>query len=137
MFNHMSINTNNNRKPYSAAIDLEYMDLEYMLIIYSNLRSEVDNNDIGSPIRLQLMELVYKCHELENENMELAVLKTMLSAVTSVSLQIHGDCLLQIVRTCYNIFLGSKNALNHAIAKSSLIQMMIIVFHRMEADSFF
>lgn len=105
------------------------------LIIYSNLRGEVDNKDRGSPILLQLMELVCKCHELEDENMELAVLKTLLSAVTSVSLQIHGDCLLQIVRTCYNIFLGSKNAVNQATAKASLIQMLIIVFHRMEADS--
>lgn len=105
------------------------------LIIYSHIRGEVDNKDRGSLILLQLMELVCKCHELEDENMELAVLKTLLSAVTSVSLQIHGDCLLQIVRTCYNIFLGSKNAVNQATAKASLIQMLIIVFHRMEADS--
>jgi brefeldin A-inhibited guanine nucleotide-exchange protein len=90
---------------------------------------------MGSPILLQLMELVCKCHELEDENMELAVLKTLLSAVTLVSLQIHGDCLLQIVRTCYNIFLRSKNAVNQATAKASLIQMLIIMFHRMEADS--
>jgi brefeldin A-inhibited guanine nucleotide-exchange protein len=105
------------------------------LIIYSNLRGEVDNKDRGSPILLQLMELVCKCHELEDENMELVVLKTLLSIVTSVSLQIHGDCLLQIVRTCYNIFLRSKNVVNQATAKASLIQMLIIMFHRMEADS--
>ena len=83
------------------------------------------------------MELVCKCHELEDENMELAVLKSMLSAVTLVSLQIHGDCLFQIVRTCYNIFLGSKNAVNQATAKASLIQMLIIDFHKMEAYSSF
>ncbi|KAF4368711.1 hypothetical protein G4B88_000968 [Cannabis sativa] len=52
--------------------------------------------------------------------MELAVLKTLLSAVTSISLRIHGDCLLQI------------NVVNQTTAKASLIQ---IVFRRMEADS--
>ena len=114
------------------------IDLEYMLIIYSNLQGEADNKDMGSPILLQLMELVCKCHELEEENMELAMLtKTMLSVVTSVSLQIHGDFFLQIMRTCYNIFLGSKNAVNQATAKASLIQMLIINFHKMEAYSSF
>ena len=103
-----------------------------MLIIYSNLRGEVDNKDMGSPILLQLMELVCKSHELEDKHMELAVRKSMLSTVTLVSLQIHGDCLFQIVRTCYNIFLGSKNAVNQATAKASLIQMLIIDFHRMD-----
>ena len=82
----MLIKTNNNWKCYSAALDLEYMDLEYMLIIYSNLRCKVDNKDTGSPILLQLMELFYKCHELENKNMELAVLKTMPFAMTSILL---------------------------------------------------
>ena len=75
-----------NGNPYYAAIDIEYMDLEYIFNLYSNLRGNVDNKDTGSPILLQLMELVCKCHELEDENMELAVLKTMISSVTSVSL---------------------------------------------------
>ena len=63
------------------------------------------------------------------------MLKTLLSAVTSVSLRIHGDCLLQIVRTCYDVYLGSKNVVNQTTAKASLIQMLVIVFRRMEADS--
>lgn len=63
------------------------------------------------------------------------MLKTLLSAVTSVSLRIHGDCLLQIIRTCYDVYLGSKNVVNQTTAKASLIQMLVIVFRRMEADS--
>ncbi|KAI9071721.1 hypothetical protein K1719_046325, partial [Acacia pycnantha] len=67
--------------------------------------------------------------------MELLVLKTLLSAVTSISLRIHGDCLLLIVRTCYDIYLVSKNVVNQTTAKASLVQMLVIVFRRMEADS--
>jgi brefeldin A-inhibited guanine nucleotide-exchange protein len=63
------------------------------------------------------------------------VLKTLLTAVTSISLRIHGDSLLQIVRTCYGIYLGSRNVVNQATAKASLVQMSVIVFRRMEADS--
>ncbi|KAL0429005.1 UNVERIFIED_CONTAM: Brefeldin A-inhibited guanine nucleotide-exchange protein 2 [Sesamum radiatum] len=67
--------------------------------------------------------------------MELLVIKALLSAVTSVSLRIHGDCLLQVVRTCYDIYLSSKNMVNQTTAKASLVQMLVIVFRRMEADS--
>ncbi|KAK1372857.1 hypothetical protein POM88_029050 [Heracleum sosnowskyi] len=47
---------------------------------------------------LKLIDWVSKCHEMNEETVEL-LLKTILSADTSVSLRIHGDCLLQIVRT--------------------------------------
>ncbi|KAH9302370.1 hypothetical protein KI387_013953, partial [Taxus chinensis] len=105
------------------------------LIIYSHLCGEVDSKERGNANLFQIFESVCKCHDLGDENMELVVLKTLLSAVTSVSLQIHGDTLLHIVRTCYNIYLGSKNVVNQVTAKASLIQMLIIVFRRMEADS--
>ena len=48
--------------------------------------------------------------------------------------QVHGEALLRIVRTCYNVFLGSKSEVNQTTAKASLTQMLTIVFHRMEAD---
>eukprot|EP01018_Ginkgo_biloba_P032255 Gb_26513 [translate_table: standard] len=105
------------------------------LVMHSHLRGEVDNSNDGNPILLEIMESVCKCFDLGDDNIELGVLKTLLSMVTSVSMQIHGDCLLQIVRTCYNIFLGCENIVNQATAKASLIQMLAIVFHRMEADS--
>lgn len=67
--------------------------------------------------------------------MQTLVIKSILSAVvTSVSLRIHRDSLLLIVRTCYDIYLGSKNVVNQTTAKSSLIQTLVIVFRRMDAD---
>lgn len=82
-----------------------------------------------------MIEAVCKCHNLGDDSIELLVIKTLLSAVTSTSLRIHGDCLLQIVRTCYDLYLLSKNVVNQTTAKASLIQMLVIVFRRMEADS--
>ncbi|XP_059651532.1 brefeldin A-inhibited guanine nucleotide-exchange protein 2-like [Cornus florida] len=112
------------------------VDCIQKLIAHGYLRGEAD--PAGGPetkLLSRLIESVCKCHDLGDEAVELLVLKALLSAVTSVSLRIHGDCLLQIVRTCYDIYLGSKNAVNQTTAKASLIQMLVIVFRRMEADS--
>ncbi|XP_047334488.1 brefeldin A-inhibited guanine nucleotide-exchange protein 2-like [Impatiens glandulifera] len=112
------------------------LDCVQKLIAHGYLRGEVDTT--GGPeakLLSKLIESVCKCHELGDEAIELLVLKTLLSAVTSVSLRMHGDCLLLVVRTCYDVYLGSKNVVNQTTAKASLIQMLVIVFRRMEADS--
>lgn len=112
------------------------LDCIQKLIAYGHIMGEADAN--GTPeskLLFQLMESVCKCHDLGDENVELLVLKTLLSGVTSTGLRIHGDCLLQAVRTCYNVYLGSKNVVNQTTAKASLTQMLVIVFRRMEADS--
>ncbi|XP_047336642.1 brefeldin A-inhibited guanine nucleotide-exchange protein 2-like [Impatiens glandulifera] len=112
------------------------LDCIQKLIAHGYLRGEVDTS--GGPeakLLSKLIESVCKCHELGDEAIELLVLKTLLSSVTSVSLRMHGDCLLLAVRTCYDIYLGSKSEVNQTTAKASLIQMLLIVFRRMEADS--
>ncbi|KAK6918504.1 Mon2/Sec7/BIG1-like, HDS [Dillenia turbinata] len=113
------------------------LDCVQKLIAHGYLRGEADPSGSAPESKLlsRLIESVCKCHDLGDDNVELLVLKTLLSAVTSISLRIHGDCLLQIVRTCYDIYLGSKNVVNQTTAKASLIQMLVIVFRRMEADS--
>ncbi|KAL4567153.1 hypothetical protein LXL04_022727 [Taraxacum kok-saghyz] len=112
------------------------LDCIQKLIAHGCIRGESDPT--GGPdakLLAKLIESVCKCHELGDEGVELLVLKTILSAVTSVALRIHGDSLLRIVRTSYDIYLQSKNVVNQTTAKASLIQMLVIVFRRMEADS--
>jgi len=115
------------------------VDAIQKLIAHGFIRGEADPASSASApeakLLAKLIESVCKCHDLGDEAMELLVLKTMLSAVTSISLRIHGDSLLLIVRTCYDIYLVSKNVVNQTTAKASLIQMLVIVFRRMEADS--
>ncbi|XP_010544658.1 PREDICTED: brefeldin A-inhibited guanine nucleotide-exchange protein 2 [Tarenaya hassleriana] len=112
------------------------IDCVQKLIAHGYIRGEADPSGGADALLLcKLIESVCKCHDLGDDAIELLVLKTLLSAVTSTSLRIHGDCLLQIVRACYDIYLGSKNVVNQTTAKASLIQMLVIVFRRMEADS--
>eukprot|EP00249_Psilotum_nudum_P023695 c28957_g2_i1 orf=862-6204(-) len=112
------------------------LDALQKLISHGHLRGEVDAGSVsGNKCLLQVMDAACKCHDLGDEGIELLVLKTLLSAVTSTSLRVHGESLLKAVRTCYNIYLGSKIVVNQSTAKASLIQMLVIVFRRMEADS--
>ncbi|XP_047965074.1 brefeldin A-inhibited guanine nucleotide-exchange protein 2-like [Salvia hispanica] len=106
------------------------------LIARGYLHGEADPSG-GAEAKLlsKLIVSACNCHDLGDEYAELLVIKLLLSAVTSVSLQLHGDCLLQAVRTCYDLYLNSKNGVNQTTAKASLIQMLVIVFRRMEADS--
>ncbi|CAM6091423.1 unnamed protein product [Calypogeia fissa] len=113
------------------------LDCFQKLIAHGHLRGEMDTGSDagGGKLLLQVMESVCKCYDMGDSDIELLVLKTLLSAVTSSSLRVHGDCLLKAVRTCYNVFLGSKSTVNQTTAKASLTQMLVIVFRRMEADS--
>ncbi|CAN1848932.1 Brefeldin A-inhibited guanine nucleotide-exchange protein 2 [Linum perenne] len=112
------------------------IDCVQKLIAHGYLRGEADpTGGVEGKLLARLIESVCKCYDIGDDAIELSVLKALLSAVTSISLRIHGDCLLQIVRTCYDIYLGSKNVVNQTTAKASLIQMLVIVFRRMEADS--
>ncbi|XP_076951950.1 brefeldin A-inhibited guanine nucleotide-exchange protein 2-like [Bidens hawaiensis] len=112
------------------------VDCIQKLIAFGCLRGESDpSGGLDSKLLGKVIESVCRCSELGDEGVELLVLKTILSAVTSIQLRIHGDSLLEIVRTCYDVFSNSRNVVNQTTAKASLIQMLVIVFRRMEADS--
>ena len=81
------------------------------------------------------VELMCRGYELGDEAVELQLLKGLLTSISCASFQVHGEALLRCVRTCYNIFLGSKSEVNQTTAKATLTQALTIVFHRMEADS--
>lgn len=82
-----------------------------------------------------MIEAVCKSAGLGDDAIELGVLRALLSAVRSPGVLIRGDCLVHIVRTCYNVYLGGLNGTNQICAKSVLAQMMVIVFSRVEQDS--
>ncbi|KAJ7513781.1 hypothetical protein O6H91_23G014100 [Diphasiastrum complanatum] len=112
------------------------LDCFQKLIAHGHLKGDVDTGSgLEFLLLLQIMDSICKCHDLGDEGTELLVLKTLLSAVTSSSFRVHGDFLLKAIRTCYNVYLGSKFAVNQTTAKASLTQMLVIVFRRMEADS--
>ncbi|KAK2984466.1 hypothetical protein RJ640_026953 [Escallonia rubra] len=112
------------------------LDCAFRLFSLGLIRCEIDRSSPDNPsLIMRLIESVCKCAGLGDEVVELGVLKVLLSAVRSPSVVIRGDCLVHIVRSCYNIYLGGLNGTNQICAKSVLAQMMIIVFTRVEDDS--
>ena len=55
--------------------------------------------------------------------------------MTTNTCEIHEGTVLQAVRTCYNIYLASKNLVNQTTAKATLTQMLNVIFSRMEQQA--
>lgn len=53
---------------------------------------------------------------------------------TSQHVEVHKGTVLLAVRTCYNIFLASKNLSNQATAKATLTQMLNVIFNKRVDD---
>ncbi|KAG0557352.1 hypothetical protein KC19_11G122800 [Ceratodon purpureus] len=112
------------------------LDCLHKLISYGHLEGEagVDGGRNGQ-LATEIFNMV--CDSADTtapDSLVLQVIKVLLTAVASSSFQVHGECLLTAVRTCYNIVLSSKNPVNQATAKATLTQMINIVLRRMESD---
>ncbi|RUP52408.1 hypothetical protein BC936DRAFT_143684 [Jimgerdemannia flammicorona] len=73
--------------------------------------------------------------ENTDEKVQLQIIKALLAAVLSSSTPIHQSSLLKAVRTCYNIFLLSRNPANQTIAQATLTQMVHQVFGRVKVGA--
>lgn len=109
------------------------LDCCFKLFSFGLLRCEISNDNAS--LNFRLIDSICKCTSLGEEAVELGVLKVLLSAVRSPSVFVRGECLVHIVRSCYNVYLGGFNGTNQICAKSVLAQMMIIVFTRVESNS--
>jgi len=65
----------------------------------------------------------------------LLIYQALLTVVTANTCEIHDGTVLLAVRTCYNIYLASKNLTNQATAKATLTQMLNVIFARMESQA--
>lgn len=82
----------------------------------------------------QVIDIVCGAADVRDEAVELQVLKSILTAVSSKRFEVHDRALLRSVRTCYNVYLSSKSEVNQNTAKATLTQMLTTVFHRLETD---
>ncbi|EIW61429.1 Arf family guanine nucleotide exchange factor SEC7 [Trametes versicolor FP-101664 SS1] len=105
-----------------------------------NSRNSMSN---GSQTSLQppsLVDLVVhtitSCHtENTPETVSLQIVKALLALVLSPTILVHQSSLLKAVRTVYNIFLLSLDAVNQMVAQGGLTQMVNHVFARCKLSS--
>jgi brefeldin A-inhibited guanine nucleotide-exchange protein len=135
-------------QPLVLALDSAYvkvvepaLDCAFKLFSLNLVRAEIERpdpthaDDRSASVVYRMVEAVCKSAGLGEDAIELGVLRVLLAAVRSPSVLIRGDCLVHIVRTCYNVYLGGLNGTNQICAKSVLAQIMVIVFARLEQDS--
>ena len=138
-------------QPLFLALDSAYakvvepaLECTFKLFSLGLVRGEIDRPDSstasasasqsGSGVVFNIIDAICKSGGLGEEAVELGVLRVLLSAVRSPCILIRADSLIQIVRTCYNVYLGGVNGTNQICAKSVLAQIMTIVFTRVEED---
>lgn len=80
-----------------------------------------------------IVESVCNCVHERDDNVQLQVIKTILTIVTSFNTEVHDRTLLEAFRACYHIHITSKNLVNQTTAKATLTQMLHFVFQRMES----
>lgn len=130
-------------QPLFLALDSAYakvvepaLECTFKLFSLGLICGEIDRPDNPqSGVVFNIIDAICKSGGLGEEAIELGVLRVLLSAVRSPCILIRADCLIQIVRTCYNVYLGGVNGTNQICAKSVLAQIMTIVFTRVEEDS--
>lgn len=78
-----------------------------------------------------VVHTITACHtEATPETVSLQVVKALLALILSPTIYVHHSSLLKAVRTVYNIFLLSTDAVNQMVAQGGLTQMVHHVFTR-------
>ncbi|WIA18888.1 hypothetical protein OEZ85_003561 [Tetradesmus obliquus] len=77
-----------------------------------------------------VIKMVIKCGETNNEALQLAVVRALLTFTTAEHFIAHGECLLAAVRAVFNLALGSENPVNKRTACNALLQMLNTICKR-------
>ncbi|KAG8002940.1 Brefeldin A-inhibited guanine nucleotide-exchange protein 2 [Nibea albiflora] len=111
------------------------LDCLQKLIAYGHITGNApDSRTPGKRLIDRLVETVCNCFQgpQTDEGVQLQIIKALLTTVTSPHIEIHEGTVLLTVRTCYNIYLASRNLINQTTAKATLTQMLNVIFTRME-----
>ncbi|GFY62356.1 brefeldin A-inhibited guanine nucleotide-exchange protein 1 [Trichonephila inaurata madagascariensis] len=123
-------------KSKSPRIVITAIDCIQKLIAYGHLTGSI--NDPVNPSKFlidRIVEAICSCFHGPNtdDGVELQIIKALLTVVTSQACEVHEGSVLLAVRTCYNIYLASRNLINQTTARATLTQMLNVIFARMEA----
>ncbi|KKY16497.1 putative protein transport protein sec72 [Diplodia seriata] len=108
------------------------------LISYSYF-SYPSEQPAGSPEQPALIDraidTICDCFQMDatHADIELQILKSLLSAILNDKIVVHGAGLLKAVRQTYNVFLHSKSSNNQQVAQGALTQMVGTVFERVKS----
>ncbi|GIY38681.1 brefeldin A-inhibited guanine nucleotide-exchange protein 1 [Caerostris extrusa] len=105
------------------------IDCIQKLIAYGHLTGSI--HDPVNPSKFlidRIVEAICSCFHGPNTDDG-----ALLTVITSQACEVHEGSVLLAVRTCYNIYLASRNLINQTTARATLTQMLNVIFARMEA----
>ncbi|ESN92223.1 hypothetical protein HELRODRAFT_157983 [Helobdella robusta] len=111
------------------------LDCLQKLIAYGHLTGNSPDPTVPNKRLIdRIVEVICNCFTgpQTDEGVQLQIIKALLTIVTANTCEIHEGTILLAVRTCYNIYLASKNLVNQTTAKATLTQMLNVIFSRME-----
>ncbi|CAL1273315.1 unnamed protein product [Larinioides sclopetarius] len=123
-------------KSKSPRIVITAIDCIQKLIAYGHLTGNIYDPVNPSKFLIdRIVEAICSCFHGPNtdDGVELQIIKALLTVVTSQACEVHEGSVLLAVRTCYNIYLASRNLINQTTARATLTQMLNVIFARMEA----
>ncbi|XP_050430571.1 brefeldin A-inhibited guanine nucleotide-exchange protein 1 isoform X2 [Adelges cooleyi] len=120
----------------SPRIVVTSLDCLQKLIAYGHLAGNC-TNDTGKPLIDKIVETICDCFtgQQTDEGILLQIIKALLTVVTSQHVEVHEATILKAVKTCYNIYLASRNLVNQTTARATLTQMLNVIFTRMEMQA--
>lgn len=122
----------------SSRIVVTALDCLQKLIAYGHLTGNIpDSTTPGKQLIDRIVETICGCFSgpQTDEGVQLQIIKALLTVVTSQHVEVHEGTILLAVRTCYNIYLASKNLVNQTTARATLTQMLNVIFGRMESQA--
>lgn len=84
----------------------------------------------------KVIKRVIKCGEINNADLQLAVIKGLLTFSTAEHFIAHGDSLMSAVRAVFNLALGGERADIKRTACNALLQMLNTIAKRVTAYSY-
>eukprot|EP01119_Soliformovum_irregulare_P013394 TRINITY_DN3553_c0_g1_i7.p1 TRINITY_DN3553_c0_g1~~TRINITY_DN3553_c0_g1_i7.p1 ORF type:complete len:1701 (-),score=587.09 TRINITY_DN3553_c0_g1_i7:49-5151(-) len=109
------------------------LDCMHKMIDYGFLRGAASDEEAPEKkLMAKVIGIISGCFDFPDDAVQLQIIKALLSAVVSPTCDVHETSLLNAIRTCYNIFLVSRNTVNQNTAKGTLTQMLHTIYQRME-----
>lgn len=100
---------------------------------YGYIRTTIkDISNTDRKLMDKVIEIIGDCFDFNDDEVQIQIIKAFLTAVSSPVCQIHERALMNAIRSCFNIFLASRNPVNQMTAKATLSQMLNILFQRFE-----
>ncbi|CAF0833035.1 unnamed protein product [Didymodactylos carnosus] len=111
------------------------LDCLQKLLLHGHLMGSIpDPMDVSKLLIDRIVSTICLCFRgvQTEEQVELQIIKALLTIMTSQTIEIHQKSVLQIIKTCFNIYLTSRSKINEATAQGSLSQMLNGIFSKME-----